>query len=152
MYTPLVLLLCRCALCFIFLSCRCASSICHAAPLLRRQGFLSRTDSLGLGPRRSRHPGPITRPQTLTTSTSPLGGTARRYPRPPSHIAMQGSARPAGTLGFATPTRQEWQWCRVFHFFATKCAFSPQPISCPLFLNEDDRIKKNRLSKLHDRF
>ncbi len=61
-----------------------------------------------LGPRRSRHPGPITRPQTLTTSTRPLGGTvARRWPRPPSHIAVHGSARPAGTLGFATPTRPD---------------------------------------------
>jgi hypothetical protein len=37
----------------------------------------------------------------------------------------------------------------VFHFFASKCAFSPQPIFYPLFLNEDGRIvKKAALSIL----
>jgi hypothetical protein len=59
----------------------------HPAPGSRPPmvGFLSRTDSRGLGPRRSRHTGPTTRPQTLTTSTRPLGGPARRWPRPPPH-------------------------------------------------------------------
>jgi hypothetical protein len=68
-------------------------------------GFLSSTDSLGPGPRRNRHPGPITRPQTLTTSiTSP-----RRHGSPPPATsfppAVHGSPRPAVTLGIATPIR-----------------------------------------------
>ena len=33
-----------------------------------------------------------------------------------------------------------------------KCTFSPQSVFCPLFLNEDGRILKNCLSKLHYRF
>ncbi len=59
-------------------------------------GFLSSTDSLGPGPRRNRHPGPITRPETLTTSTRPLGRTARRSLRPPSHPWRTGRPVPRG--------------------------------------------------------
>ncbi len=42
---------------------------------------------------------------------------------------------------------------KCFNFFSPqKITFSPQSIFNPLFLNEDSRIRKNRLSKLHYRF
>jgi hypothetical protein len=59
-------------------------------------GFLSSTDPLGPGPRRNRDPGPITRPQTLTTSTRLLGLTARRWLLPPSHPRCTGRPVPRG--------------------------------------------------------
>jgi hypothetical protein len=68
-------------------------------------GLLSRTDSLGLGPRRSLHTGPPPRPRTLTSSPCPhAAGPASRRSRPPLYSVtgwctpLHGPARPTVTL------------------------------------------------------
>jgi hypothetical protein len=75
----------------LFFSCRCVPSICMPHPNTTA-GLLSRTDYPGLGPRRSRLPGPPPRPRTLTRSP-------RRPGTPPAssqhhHGVMHGPARP----------------------------------------------------------
>jgi hypothetical protein len=60
-------------------------------------GILSRTDSLGLGPQRSRLTGPPPRPQTWTSSPRrpciPLAATSSQH----SHRVVHGPARPTVT-------------------------------------------------------
>jgi hypothetical protein len=65
---------------------------------------------------------------------------------PKRHITSKVMSSPLPADHELTFFRQRFSLFRHrMHFF------SPQPIFYPLFLNEDDRIKKNRLSKLHHR-
>jgi hypothetical protein len=81
----------------------------------------------------------------------------RREARPPPlllepvEMLGEGGGGEGGTVT-REPPMMYFFFASVFHFFATECAFSPQPTFYPLFLNEDDRIGKIRPSKLNYRF
>ena len=61
---------------------------------------------------------------------------------------IQGKIRESVMQIFETPRKTTW----INSFSPQKCTFSQQSIFYTLFLNEDGRILKNGLSKLHYRF
>ena len=69
-------------------------------------------------------------------------GVAGQLPRGLRLIELGGSVQSQECGSDALPDD-------TFFFPPQKCTFSQQSIFYPLFLNEDDRIREKRLSKLH---